>query len=55
MKYAELPMFIPLIAAIYLMAVYGILKIAETQRRVSSAPSNTSDNQQLRANSELSI
>ena len=55
MKYTELPMFIPLIAAIYLMAVYGLLKIAGTQRRINSAPSNNSDNQQLEANSELTI
>ena len=50
MKYAELPMFIPLIAGIYLMTVYAVLKIAESQRKVTSTPSNNSENQQVEAN-----
>ena len=51
MKYGDLPVFIPLLAAIYLMAVYGLLKVAENQLKIKSAPSNTKDNQQLEVNS----
>ena len=51
MKYQYLPVFIPLLAAIYLMAVYGLLKVAENQRKVKSGPSNSKDNQQLEVNS----
>ncbi len=51
MKYQYLPVFIPLLAAIYLMAVYGLLKIAENQRRLKSGASNTKDPQQLEVNS----
>ena len=51
MKYEYLPVFIPLLAAIYLMAVYGLLKIAENQRRLKSGASNTKDPQQLEVNS----
>lgn len=50
MKYLELPMFIPLIAAIYLMTVYAVLKIAESHRRHESTSSKTNDNQQLEVN-----
>ncbi|MDJ0680419.1 MAG: hypothetical protein QNJ18_11205 [Xenococcaceae cyanobacterium MO_167.B52] len=50
MKYAELPMFIPLIAGIYLMTVYAVLKIAESHRKVASAPSSKSENQQVEVN-----
>lgn len=47
MNYAELPMFIPLIAGIYLMTVYTVLKIAENQTRLHSTSSNKSENQQV--------
>ena len=51
MKYGDLPVFIPLLAAIYLMTIYGLLKVAENQLKVKSASSNTEDNQQLEVNS----
>ncbi len=51
MKYADLPMFIPLIAGIYLMTVYAVLKIAESQCRTNLVSSNKSDTQQIEVNS----
>lgn len=51
MKYGDLPMFIPVLAAIYLMAVYALLKVAENQSKLKSVSSNTKDNQQVEARS----
>ncbi|HHP7229367.1 MAG TPA: hypothetical protein ACFCUY_00735 [Xenococcaceae cyanobacterium] len=50
MKYGDLPVFIPLLATIYLMTVYGLLKIAENQRKVKSPPTSMGKNQQLEVN-----
>ncbi len=50
MKYAELPMFIPLIAGIYLMTVYAVLKIAGSQYKVTTTSSNKGENQQVEVN-----
>ncbi len=44
-------MFIPVLAAIYLMAVYALLKVAENQSKLKSVSSNTKDNQQVEARS----
>ena len=40
MQYGELPVFIPLLAAGYLLAVYGLLKIAERPRQRKPIASN---------------
>ena len=40
MQYGELPVFIPVLAAGYLLTVYGLLKIAERLRQSKPVASN---------------
>ena len=40
MEYALTPLLIPLLAAVYLMVVYALLKVAENQLRKKPTSSN---------------
>ncbi len=33
MQYGNLPLFIPILAAVYLFTIYGVLKLAELQKK----------------------
>lgn len=35
MQYGNLPLFIPILAAVYLFTIYGVLKLAELQKSLS--------------------
>ncbi|MGF1539685.1 MAG: hypothetical protein ACFCU5_04415 [Pleurocapsa sp.] len=40
MQYGDLPVFIPLFAAAYLLTIYGLLKIAERSSETKEISSN---------------